>query len=280
LEHNLKRLLVEKYGLVDSDLEHEIDRNLDYHENLDNILAIHGLADEVTRYEVERQLELIERQLEIRFGVDGTETKPRYIGARPSVTDLVRNDRENRFEKIFEKHFDLFYSERLVPASNPVGTVRKIVGAKPKLEQKVTEKLLDIAKSKHKQKHITGTGAIGSFDKSWRTPLEEEYFGRDELVGKDVYDAKAKKVGTVADIGYSKEGKIALILRPGTISNVKKLSDKDLGLSHLAGERFQTILFDRISEIGDIILLKTEPVADVRREPVAITSSLSQQESE
>jgi len=104
---------------------------------------------------------------------------------------------------------------------------------------------------------------------------EEEYFGRDELVGKDVYDAKAKKIGTVADIGYSKEGKIALILRPGTISNVKKLSDKDLVLSHLAGERFQTILFDRISEIGDIILLKADSVAEVRREPVAIADKVA-----
>ena len=277
----MKRLLVEKYGLVDSDLEHEIDRNLDYHENLDNILAIHGLADEVTRYEVERQLELIERQLEIRFDVGGTETKLRHIGAKPLVTDLVRDDRENRFEKVFEKYFDLFYSERLVPASNLADAARKIVGAKPKLEEKVTEKLLDIAKSRHKHKDITGADAIESFDKLWCALLEEEeYFRRDELVRKDVYDAKAKKVGTVADIGYSKEGKIALILRPATISNVKKLSDKDLVLSHLAGDRYQTVLFDRILEIGDIILLKADSVADVRQEPVAITSSPSQQESE
>jgi sporulation protein YlmC with PRC-barrel domain len=62
--------------------------------------------------------------------------------------------------------------------------------------------------------------------------LRKRYYKREELVGKDVYDGRAKKVGPVSDMGYSKDGKVALI-----VGN-------------------KTILFEKISKIGDIILLK------------------------
>jgi len=64
--------------------------------------------------------------------------------------------------------------------------------------------------------------------------LAEKYHKREEFVGKDVYDAKAKKIGSVSDVGYSKEGKTALIVGDTTIP------------------------FEKILEIGDIITLKVE----------------------
>ena len=164
LEHNLKRLLVEKYGLVDSDLEHEIDRNLNYHENLDNILGIHSLADEVTHYEVERELELVERQLERRFCFDGTETKLHQIQSKPVMTNIPRDDKQNGFEKIFDKYFDLFYSESLMASANLIGVDRKIE-VERKLEVKVAEKLLEADNSKHRHRGIVGSDRIESFDK-------------------------------------------------------------------------------------------------------------------
>jgi hypothetical protein len=164
LEHNLKRLLVEKYGLVDSDLQHEIDRSLNYHENLDNILSIHSLADEVTRYEVERELELIEKHLERKFDVDNTETRLQHVECKPLLTNLVGNDDENGFEKMFNKYFDLFYDEKLISTANPIGTTRKIE-LKPKLQQKMTGELSDIWQSKHKHMETKGSGTIESFDK-------------------------------------------------------------------------------------------------------------------
>ena len=92
---------------------------------------------------------------------------------------------------------------------------------------------------------------------------EEKYHGRDELVGKEVYDAKAKKVGTVVDIGYSKEGTTALIIGIATAGMLDKpLSDKELVLSHPGKGRFETLMFERVSEIGDIILLKAESEAE------------------
>ena len=119
LEHNLKRLLVEKYGLVDCDLEHEIDRNLDYHENLDNILGIHGLTDQVIHYEVEREMELIEKQLERRFRVDETGNLE-HIESRLLMTNPVRNEMENGVDRIFN-YFNMFYGERFTATVNPPG---------------------------------------------------------------------------------------------------------------------------------------------------------------
>ena len=64
--------------------------------------------------------------------------------------------------------------------------------------------------------------------------LADKYYRHEELVGKEVYDAKAKKIGSVSSVGYSKDGKTAVV-----VGN-------------------ETIPFENISEIGDIIILKVE----------------------
>jgi len=65
----------------------------------------------------------------------------------------------------------------------------------------------------------------------------EKYYRHKELVGKEVYDSKAKRIGKVCDVGYSKEGKIALIVE-------------------LNEGKEEIIPFDFISEVGDIVLLE------------------------
>jgi len=105
----------------------------------------------------------------------------------------------------------------------------------------------------------------------------EKYHRREELVGKDVYDSKAKKVGTVVDIGYSKEGRTALILRITTAGMINKsLSTKELELSHLGRGRFETLMFGRVAEIGDIILLKTESKTDTEQSPDSIIGKMTE----
>ena len=66
----------------------------------------------------------------------------------------------------------------------------------------------------------------------------QRYYRRDELVRKDVYDVRARKVGSVVDVAFSKEGKTALVLKKGS------------------NELF--VPFDAVQEIGDIILLNLE----------------------
>jgi sporulation protein YlmC with PRC-barrel domain len=70
--------------------------------------------------------------------------------------------------------------------------------------------------------------------------LTQRYYKREELVGKDVYDGEAKKIGSVSDVAYSQEGKVALVV------------EKD------------TIAFERILKIGDIIILKDLSGQDAR----------------
>ena len=89
------------------------------------------------------------------------------------------------------------------------------------------------------------------------TDLEEvrdKYLRREQLIGKDVYDAKARKVGTVVDIGYSKEGRSALIIRIATLHMVDTpLSDKELVLTHMNKARFETLTRAECSEKRSIM---------------------------
>mgnify|MGYP002153776025 CR=1 FL=1 len=68
---------------------------------------------------------------------------------------------------------------------------------------------------------------------------EKLYFSKEQLVGKVVYNLKAKKIGSVADVLYSKAG-VAILVDAG------------------ADQRL-TVPSSDIVEIGDIILLKPPP---------------------
>ncbi|MBS7646182.1 MAG: PRC-barrel domain-containing protein [Candidatus Bathyarchaeia archaeon] len=67
--------------------------------------------------------------------------------------------------------------------------------------------------------------------------MGERFYRREELAGKLVYDDKALRVGEVVDVGYSKDGRTALIVR-------------------VEGGEERVIPFTMVGEIGDIILLK------------------------
>jgi sporulation protein YlmC with PRC-barrel domain len=80
--------------------------------------------------------------------------------------------------------------------------------------------------------------------------MTERFYRREELVGKEVYDAFALHVGTAKDVAYSTDGKTALVVSKG--------------------KKEETIPFQNISEIGDIILLKRQhaPVEGKATEPM------------
>jgi sporulation protein YlmC with PRC-barrel domain len=69
-----------------------------------------------------------------------------------------------------------------------------------------------------------------------------KYYTREDLVGKEVIEAEAKKIGVVKDLAFSIEGKAALIL--------DRIDEK--------GEIQEAILpFDKILKMGDVILVKS-----------------------
>lgn len=88
----------------------------------------------------------------------------RVIGAT-TIANLTRVDTENKFEKIFDKYYNLLEDESMINAANIAGRSGIIAKAKPHLQGKVTNKLLDIDKTHHSSecKNIIKGKAILSF---------------------------------------------------------------------------------------------------------------------
>ena len=80
------------------------------------------------------------------IGSDNTAFK--YI-AIYIIANLTKVDKQNRFEKIFEKYYSLLDDESVIPAAHVAGNSGKIAKAKPGLQSKITDKLLGIDKTHH-----------------------------------------------------------------------------------------------------------------------------------
>lgn len=66
-----------------------------------------------------------------------------------------------------------------------------------------------------------------------------EWRRRDEVVGKDVIDAEAKKIGVTKDIAWSRDGKLALVIES-------------------EDEQESFLSFDEVDRIGDVVFVKTK----------------------
>ncbi len=60
---------------------------------------------------------------------------------------------------------------------------------------------------------------------------------REEVVGKEVIDADAKKIGTVKDLAWSNEGRLAIIVERGL-------------------EEESYLPFDQVDKIGDVVFIR------------------------
>ncbi|WXG39686.1 MAG: hypothetical protein WED07_02440 [Candidatus Freyarchaeum deiterrae] len=67
------------------------------------------------------------------------------------LANLTSADKENRFEKIFDQYYNLLDDESVIPAAQLAGNSGKIAQAKPKLQTKITKKLLGIDETHHEQ---------------------------------------------------------------------------------------------------------------------------------
>jgi len=64
-----------------------------------------------------------------------------------------------------------------------------------------------------------------------------KFFKREEVLGKEVIDEEGMKIGTVKDLAFSVEGKIALVVEKPNKSEIK-------------------LAIELINKIGDVILVK------------------------
>ena len=91
------------------------------------------------------------------------------------IANLTRVDTENNFEKIFDRYYSILDGERTMTAAHLAANSGKIAKAKPNLQSKITNRLLNIDKThRGKQKELIKGYAIEAFN---------EYFA--EIKDKD-----------------------------------------------------------------------------------------------
>jgi hypothetical protein len=66
------------------------------------------------------------------------------------IANLAKDDPQNRFEKIFNKYYGLLDDESVIPPAHVAANSAKIARAKPDLQTKITNRLLNIDKTHHK----------------------------------------------------------------------------------------------------------------------------------
>jgi hypothetical protein len=86
------------------------------------------------------------------------------------IANLVKVDREQKFEAVFDRYYSFLNEEYMVTVANVVGNSGKIALAKPYLIPKITEKLLtveNLSVTPHltdECKRVIAEAAIGAFD--------------------------------------------------------------------------------------------------------------------
>jgi hypothetical protein len=79
------------------------------------------------------------------------------------IANLTAVDTKNKFEKIFHRYYELL-NDSVILAAGITANSGKIAKAKPKLQTKITNILLNIDKTKQKHKDLIKAGTINSFD--------------------------------------------------------------------------------------------------------------------
>jgi len=110
--------------------------------------------------------------------LDNDNTFLRAIGLR-ILANLTKIDKENYFEKIFEKYYSLLDDKSMINAANIAGHSGIIAQAKPHLQEKITDKLLTIDKTHHSSecKNIIKGKAILSFNQ-----YIDEYEDKEKII--------------------------------------------------------------------------------------------------
>jgi hypothetical protein len=94
----------------------------------------------------------------------------------PIIANLTRVDKENRFEKMFERYFSQMDGRSFIPAAYVARSSGTIARAKPKLQTKITDKLLRIDESHHdpQRRDLVKSDIIEAFDEYFEEAEDKE----------------------------------------------------------------------------------------------------------
>ncbi len=82
------------------------------------------------------------------------------------IASLTKADSGNKFEKIFDKYYRLLDDKSVIVAIYVAANAGQIARAKPQLENRITDKLLNIDRTHHPEgrKELIKAGAIEAFE--------------------------------------------------------------------------------------------------------------------
>jgi len=113
------------------------------------------------------------------------------------IANLVRLDKENKFDKIFDRYYSILDEEKTSLAAHIAVNSGKIAKAKPALQTRVTERLLNIDKTHSgKQKDLIKGYAIEAFSEYF-----EEVTNKDKILEfiKNQQNSKSPKTRKLAE---------------------------------------------------------------------------------
>lgn len=92
------------------------------------------------------------------------------------IANLTQVDSENKFEGILDKYYNMLDDKSIIVAIYVASASGRIVKAKPQLEKRISDKLLNIDKTHHNEerKPLIKGGAIESFDQYFTEASDKE----------------------------------------------------------------------------------------------------------
>jgi len=114
------------------------------------------------------------------------------------IANLTKIDTKNKFEKTFDKYYNLLNDKSVIPAAHLAGKSGKIAKAKPKLQTKITNKLLSIDKTHHdpERRDLIKGYAIESFSEYFEEAKNKKgimEFVKEQLTSKSPRTKKKAK---------------------------------------------------------------------------------------
>lgn len=109
------------------------------------------------------------------------------------IANLVRVDTQNKFEKIFDKYYGLL-NDSVIVAGHVTANSGKIAKAKPHLQAKITDALLNIDKTQQKHKDLIKSGAIQACDAYFEDTQDKERILEFVRNQRDCESPKTRKI--------------------------------------------------------------------------------------
>jgi len=104
--------------------------------------------------------------------IDSDNSYRKLIAVR-IIAKLTKIDKENKFEEIFDKYYNLL-NDSVIVAGHVTANSGKIAKTIPELQTKITNELLNIDKTNQKHKDLIKSGAIQSFSEYFEESKDKE----------------------------------------------------------------------------------------------------------